>query len=280
MAAPPGFNKVAVFCGSSSGTNPLYVECARSLGRELAQRKMGLVYGGGNVGLMGAVAEAVAEGPMGSGNVIGVIPTALAPREVCPDLHARACLSGSPGTRRCRPLRSTGTRSRVVPRRPQISGTTVGEIRMVDTMHTRKAMMAAEADAFVALPGGFGTLDELMEIVTWQQLGFHAKPIGLLNAGGFYDGLLTFLDHATAEGFIRPDSRGILVSGDSPAELLDKLAQYKGRWADTAWGLRVDVSALEVKLLAAADWGKFSLLLAAAPESVISRRQSAAESFP
>jgi uncharacterized protein (TIGR00730 family) len=125
------FKKIAVFCGASSGSDPVYIECAKKLGEEMVRRKIGLVYGGGNVGLMGAIAETVGKG-LGEENVIGVIPKALAPRE--------------------------------------ISGTTVGEIRLVEDMHTRKAIMFAEADAFIAIPGGFGTLDETIEITTWQQL--------------------------------------------------------------------------------------------------------------
>lgn len=151
----------------------------------MARRGIGLVYGGGNVGLMGAVAEAVGSG-LGPEHVIGVIPAALAPRE--------------------------------------ISGTTVGEIRVVESMHERKAMMFEEADAFISIPGGFGTLDETLEITTWQQLGYHTKPVGILNICGFFDSLFAFLDHATEQGFIRPASRAILISGTSPAELIDKLA--------------------------------------------------------
>ncbi|GAB4815657.1 hypothetical protein N2152v2_002703 [Parachlorella kessleri] len=142
----------------------------------------------GNVGLMGAVAETVAAG-LGEGAVIGVIPSALAPRE--------------------------------------ISGHTVGEIRLVEDMHTRKAMMFDEADAFVTIPGGFGTLDETLEITTWQQLGFHTKPVGVLNVNGFFDHLLAFLDHAAQEGFIRPQSRGIIIAEATPAALLDALEKYE-----------------------------------------------------
>ncbi|EFN51355.1 hypothetical protein CHLNCDRAFT_28106 [Chlorella variabilis] len=185
---PASFRKIAVFCGASSGSNPLYIEAARLLGAEMARRGIGLVYGGGNVGLMGAVAEAVGS-RLGPDQVIGVIPAALEPRE--------------------------------------ISGTTVGEIRVVGSMHERKAMMFEEADAFIMIPGGYGTLDETLEITTWQQLGFHTKPVGLLNINGFFNKLLAFLDHATQEGFIRPSSRAILVSGDTPGELIDTLAAYQ-----------------------------------------------------
>ncbi|KAL4860244.1 hypothetical protein ACK3TF_000429 [Chlorella vulgaris] len=184
----PTFRRIAVFCGASSGSSPMYVDAAAALGAEMAARGIGLVYGGGNVGLMGSVAEAVGS-RLGPEHVLGVIPAALAPRE--------------------------------------ISGTTVGEIRVVDSMHERKALMFEEADAFISIPGGFGTLDETLEVTTWQQLGFHSKPVGLLNIGGFYDKFLEFLDHATQEGFIRPTSRSILISAGSPSELIDKLAAYR-----------------------------------------------------
>lgn len=204
------FKKIAVFCGASSGTNPVYIQCAKQLGEEMVRRKIGLVYGGGNVGLMGAIAETVGNG-LGEDRVLGVIPKALAPRE--------------------------------------ISGTTVGEIRLVDDMHSRKALMFSEADAFIAIPGGFGTLDETIEITTWQQLvrnclvelmaypntpthshillqGFHEKPVGILNMNGFFDHLLAFMDHATEEGFIRQASRDIVQSDTDPAALIDKLLRY------------------------------------------------------
>ncbi|PRW58826.1 cytokinin riboside 5 -monophosphate phosphoribohydrolase LOG8 [Chlorella sorokiniana] len=182
------FKKIAVFCGASSGSSPVYVEAAKALGEEMVRRGIGLVYGGGNVGLMGAIAETVGSG-LGGDSVIGVIPAALEPRE--------------------------------------ISGTTVGEIRVVESMHERKAIMFDEADAFISIPGGYGTLDETLEITTWHQLGYHQKPVGILNINGFFDKLLEFLDHATAEGFIRPSSRAILISAAMPAELIDKLAAYQ-----------------------------------------------------
>ncbi|KAI7839678.1 hypothetical protein COHA_006487 [Chlorella ohadii] len=145
---PREFKKIAVFCGASSGGSPVYVEAARALGEEMVRRGIGLVYGGGNVGLMGAIAETVGKG-LGEQSVIGVIPAALEPRE--------------------------------------ISGTTVGEIRVVPSMHERKAIMFDESDAFIAIPGGYGTLDETLEITTWQQLGYHQKPVGILNINGFFD---------------------------------------------------------------------------------------------
>lgn len=185
---PRTFRRVAVFCGASSGTSPVYIEAARALGHELVKRNIGLVYGGGNVGLMGAVAETVAQG-LGQSAVIGVIPHSLIPKE--------------------------------------ISGTSVGEIRQVPDMHSRKSLMFREADAFISLPGGYGTLDETLEITTWQQLGFHTKPVGLLNINGFYDGLLSFINHASGEGFISPTCRSILLSESSPGKLLDALEGYK-----------------------------------------------------
>jgi len=175
--------RVCVFCGSSPGARPAYAAAARALGRELAGRGLGLVYGGGNVGLMGVVADAVLDA---GGEVVGVIPHALMAREI-----------GHAG---------------------------VTTMHVVDSMHERKALMAAEADAFLALPGGVGTFEELFEAITWTQLGLHAKPCGLLNVDGFYDELLRFLDHAWAEGFIKPETRAIVKAGADPAALLDLLA--------------------------------------------------------
>ncbi|KAK9830081.1 hypothetical protein WJX72_009660 [[Myrmecia] bisecta] len=182
------FRYVAVFCGASSGSSPEYLECARALGRELVKRQIGLVYGGGSVGLMGAVSQTVYDG-LGEGSVIGVIPEALVPREV--------------------------------------SGESVGEIRVVPDMHTRKKMMSDQADAFIGIPGGFGTLEELLEMITWQQLGIHQKPVAVLNMKGFYDHLLAFFDVCVTEGFVREEGRKIVVEASQPAELLDKLQAYQ-----------------------------------------------------
>jgi uncharacterized protein (TIGR00730 family) len=173
---------VCVFCGSSPGTRPAYAEAAQALGRALAAHGLGLVYGGGNVGLMGVVADAVLTA---GGEVIGVIPHALMARE--------------------------------------IGHTGVTTMHVVDSMHERKALMADQADAFIALPGGVGTFEELFEAITWTQLGLHAKPCGLLNVEGFYDDLLRFLDHAWAEGFIKPETRAIVKASADVAELLDLL---------------------------------------------------------
>jgi uncharacterized protein (TIGR00730 family) len=178
--------RLCVFCGSSSGGRPEYAAAARSMGALLAQRGIGLVYGGGNVGLMGVVADAVmADG----GEVIGVIPQALADREIA---------------------------------HPAIT-----ELRIVDSMHTRKAMMAELSDGFIAMPGGVGTFEEFFEVVTWTQLGLHRKPCGLLNVAGFYTPLAAFIDQAVTEGFIKPIHRAAIVVDDDPARLLTTLQTIK-----------------------------------------------------
>ena len=181
-------NRICVFCGSSPGTQPAYREAAAALGALLAARGLELVYGGGNIGLMGVVADACMAG---GGRVIGVIPEALVGREVA---------------------------GRAV----EHNGLT--RLEIVDSMHTRKARMADLADGFIALPGGFGTFEELFEILTWAQLGFHRKPIGLLDVAGYYDPLLVLCDRAVAEGFLRQDNRALLQSASDPAALLDALA--------------------------------------------------------
>ena len=178
--------RVCVFCGSSVGNRSTYRDAAVAMGTVLAAKGIGLVYGGGNVGLMGVVADAVLAG---GGDVIGVIPQSLADREVA---HLG-----------------------------------VTDLRVVDSMHTRKAMMADLADAFIAMPGGVGTFEEFFEAVTWTQLGVHRKPCGLLNAGGFYTPLEAFIDQAVTEGFIKPVHRSIVVCDDDPARLLDKLANVQ-----------------------------------------------------
>ena len=175
--------RVCVYCGSSLGNNPIYREMAEEMGALLARRGIGLVYGGGNVGLMGIVADAAIAG---GGEVIGVIPHSLATREIA---HAG-----------------------------------VSDLRVVDSMHTRKAMMADLSDAFIAMPGGVGTFEEFFEAVTWTQLGLHRKPCGLLNVGGFYTPLAAFIDQAVTEGFIKPIHRDIIVVDDNPERLLDSLA--------------------------------------------------------
>src|SRR5579872_37579 len=183
--------RVLVFCGSSPGRRPVYVEQARALGEALAERGLGLVYGGASVGLMGAVADAALEG---GGEVIGVIPARLVQAEVA---HA---------------------------------GLT--DLRVVDTMHERKALMSELSDAVIALPGGTGTLDELFELFTWSQLGLHRMPIGLLDVADYWQPLLAFLDHAVTERFLRAEHRGTLLVETDAGTLLDRLASYQHRTQD------------------------------------------------
>jgi hypothetical protein len=173
---------LAVFCGSSPGGAPIYQEAAREVGRSLGQRDIRLVYGGGHVGLMGVVADACLNV---GGSVVGVIPQALADREVA---HR---------------------------------GLT--ELRVVGSMHERKAVMAELSDAFLALPGGYGTWDELFEALTWSQLGIQNKVCGLLNVNGYYDSLIAMMDRAVAEGFIRDPHREWLLSDTDVSRLLDRL---------------------------------------------------------
>jgi uncharacterized protein (TIGR00730 family) len=187
--------RVCVYAGSNFGTDPAYAEGARALATTLAQRGIGLVYGGGNVGLMGVLADtAMAAG----GEVIGVMPRALIEREI-------------------------GHRG-------------ITELRMVESMHERKSLMADLSDAFVAVPGGIGTLEELIEVYTWTQLGFHRKACGVLNVNGYYDALAAFLDHAVGEGFLSHEHRGVLTVASDPAELLDRLAAFEppttGKWLE------------------------------------------------
>lgn len=178
--------RIGVFCGSNSGINPAYTHAARQLGNLLTEEKIGLVYGGGNVGLMGEIANAALSA---GGEVIGVIPHALALKELA---H---------------------------------NGLT--DLRVVDTMHERKAMMALLSDAFIALPGGFGTLDEFCEILTWAQLGLHSKPCALLNVAGYFDPLLALFDTAVREQFLPVQHRNMLLVGDDPRALLEAISAYK-----------------------------------------------------
>ncbi len=192
----PDLRRVCVFCGSNPGARPAYGEAAAGIAGALADRGIGLVYGGGAVGLMGRVADAMlARG----GEVVGVIPQALVDRAI-----------GHDG---------------------------VTELRVVSSMHERKALMAELSDGFVALPGGIGTLEELFEVWTWAQLGLHAKPSGLLDVEDFYAGLTGFLDHATAEAFIRAPHRAALLHDTDPGRLLDALAAWEpptgvGKWTE------------------------------------------------
>jgi hypothetical protein len=178
--------RVCVYCGSSVGARPEFAAAARAFGRALAGRGLELVYGGGGIGLMGVVADAVLAA---GGRVTGVMPHTLVARE-----------QAHPG----------GV-----------------EMLYVDTMHERKAKMASLADAFVALPGGYGTLEELFETVTWAQLGIHRKPCAVLNVAGFFDPLLALLDGAVADGFIRPDCRAFVFAESEPDALLDRLATQR-----------------------------------------------------
>ena len=186
MSSPSPIRAVAVYCGSSLGASPEYARAAQDMGTELASRGLTTIYGGGDVGLMGVLADAaLAKG----GRVVGVIPKALVDLEVA---HA---------------------------------GLT--ELVVVDSMHARKAVIAERADAFVALPGGLGTLDEFCEALTWSQLGIHRNPMGLLNSGEFYDPFIDLMDRMTAEGFIRPGHRSNALAKATPSALLDALAAWR-----------------------------------------------------
>jgi hypothetical protein len=175
---------VCVFCGSQPGVRPAYVEAARTLGRRLAQQGSTTIYGGGHVGMMGALADAA----LGAGGrVVGVIPEHLM--------------------------------------RPEVAHQNLDELLVVASMHERKRTMAERADAFVVLPGGYGTFEEMFEMVTWLQLELQAKPVGLLNVEGYFDHLLAFLRHGAAEGFIRAEHRDLLLVDVTPEALLERLAQ-------------------------------------------------------
>jgi uncharacterized protein (TIGR00730 family) len=178
-------NRICVYCGSSPGLLADYRDAATALGHTLAERGIGLVYGGASVGVMGAVADGVLEK---GGEVIGVIPFALATREVAHD--------------------------------------GLNELFVVDSMHERKAKMAELSDGFIALPGGWGTLEEIFEMLTWAQLGFHDKPCGLLNISRYYDHLHAFLEHAINEGFVREEYRPMMMMENTAGSLLDRFEQY------------------------------------------------------
>ena len=187
--------RICVFCGSSAGSRPEYRWCAEELGAELARRRIGLVYGGGNVGLMGAIADAVVEA---GGEAIGVIPEHLMTREIG---HKR-----------------------------------LTKLHIVGSMHERKALMADLADAFIALPGGFGTLEEFFEVLTWSQLGLHVKPCGILNVLEYYTPLLEMLDHAVGERFLKSQNRALVLARSTPSELLEALKEWRPmpveKWLD------------------------------------------------
>jgi uncharacterized protein (TIGR00730 family) len=187
--------RICVFCGSSSGSRPEYRAAAEEMAAGLVRRNIGLVYGGGNVGLMGVLADAVLTA---GGEAQGVIPEHLMAREV-----------GHNG---------------------------LTKLHVVRSMHERKALMADLSDAFVALPGGFGTLEEFCEVVTWTQLGLHAKPCGILNVLGYYSQLLAMLDHAVEERFLKPQNRALVLARESPSELLQVLEEWRParveKWLD------------------------------------------------
>ena len=177
---------ICIFCGSSTGRNSAYKGAAIELGRLLAERELTLVYGGGNIGLMGEIAQSVINN---GGKAIGVIPQFLVEKELV--YHK------------------------------------LTEVRVVDSMHERKAIMAELADAFIAMPGGFGTLEETVEVLTWAQLGLHRKPIGLLNIDGYYDYLNDFFNHMVTEGFLMREYKDMLLIKDDPAAMLESLATFE-----------------------------------------------------
>jgi uncharacterized protein (TIGR00730 family) len=186
LLAMARLNSLCVFCGSNAGVRPSYGEAAETLGRLLAARGVTLVFGGGKVGLMGKIADAVLAG---GGKAIGVIPHALVQKEIA---H---------------------------------SGLT--ELRVVDSMHERKALMAELSDGFVAMPGGFGTLDEFCEILIWAQLGIQRKPCGILNVDGYFDSLLNLFDHGVQEGFLHPTHRQMVIHDNDPESLLHRLLNFE-----------------------------------------------------
>jgi uncharacterized protein (TIGR00730 family) len=191
--------RVCVFCGSSPGARPAYAEAAAELGRLLAAERIGLVYGGASVGLMGVLADAALAG---GGEVVGVIPQALVDREI-----------GHPE---------------------------VDDLRVVGSMHERKALMAELSDAFVALPGGLGTLEELFEIYTWAQLGMHRKPCGLLDVEDYYAGITEFLAHAVQERFLPERHRAMLMVEREPRALLERLRSFQPGAVEPKWIDRKD----------------------------------------
>ncbi len=188
--------RLCIYCGSSPGSRPEYAAAAHACGRTLTERGIGIVYGGGNTGMMGAVANAALEA---GGEVIGVIPHHLADKE----------------------LAHTGATQMI----------------RVDSMHERKQRMADLSDGFIILPGGIGTLEEMFETYTWLQLGLHTKPIGLLNAGGFFDSLLAFLDHMVADRFLKAEHRAMLLVDDDIETLLQRMTTFvapdAGKWLDS-----------------------------------------------
>lgn len=195
----PDLTSVCVYCASSLGSNEAIVEATTELGELLARRGIRLVYGGGAVGLMGLIADTVLAN---GGEVTGIIPTALFPKEV--------------------------------------AHTGCTELIAVETMHQRKRMMFDRSDAFLALPGGFGTLEEIAEVTTWAQIGMHNKPVGVLNVDGYWDGLLAFFDRAVGDGLLKHQNNELLLRATSPSMMLDVLESYSGA-AEAKW-LDIDQS--------------------------------------
>jgi uncharacterized protein (TIGR00730 family) len=189
--------RICVFCGSSLWSQPAYAQAADDMGRLLAERGIQLVYGGGNVGLMGRIADACLKQ---GGQAVGVIPRNLLEKE--------------------------------------IAHRSLTKLHVVESMHERKALMADLADAFIALPGGFGTWEEFCEVLTWSQLGLQRKACALLNVSGYYDPLLAMADRAVTEGFLRHEHRELLLSDTDPTRLLDRLSSYTvpivDKWMDRA----------------------------------------------
>ncbi len=189
------FRRLCVYCGSNRGRSAAFAEAAVALGKLLAERGIGVVYGGGHVGLMGVLADAVLTA---GGEVIGVIPKSLEEKEL-------------------------GHRG-------------LTELHVVTSMHERKHMMADLSDGFISMPGGIGTLEELFETFTWLQLGFHQKPVALLNIGGFYDPLLAFVTQLTTDGFLKPEHESCLLVDSDPAALLEKMRRFEvpdvGKWME------------------------------------------------
>ncbi|KAI8562931.1 hypothetical protein RHMOL_Rhmol03G0074300 [Rhododendron molle] len=217
------FKRICVFCGSSSGNKASYQHAAVELGNELVERRIDLVYGGGSVGLMGLVSQAVHDGGR---HVLGIIPRTLMPREVKISHTSTPILSLSVTNCMEYYVSKCGAMLRLCKCLQKITGESIGEVRTVSDMHQRKAEMARQADAFIALPGGYGTLEELLEVITWAQLGIHRKPVGLLNVEGYYNSLLSFVDKAVDEGFISPTARRIILSAPTAKQLVRQLEDY------------------------------------------------------
>lgn len=191
---PPSLNRVCVFAGSNPGHNPAYAEATRTLAVELANRGIGIVYGGGSIGLMGILADAALAA---GGDVIGVIPKPIAT--------------------------------------PELAHTRLTELRVVAGMHERKATMAQLSDAFITLPGGFGTFEETLEVITWSQLGIQTKPVALLNLEGYFNGLKALFGHAVQEGFLRPEYLDLLFFAATVPELLDRLTAWRPPTFSRVW---------------------------------------------